>query len=107
VAILLVLWAKDIPVTEAIDNAEINTCIGADKYQWLQEVCTTKGLQMPIILGGPWTIAQVDESLFHHKPKIRNKIIKFMYRRRGRRTQLEIWVLGMVGTSYNPALACS
>jgi len=85
VAILHVLWAKDIPVTDAIDDAEINTCTGVDKYQWLQEVCTTKGLQMPIILGGPWTIVQVDESSFHHKPKVRNKnilIIKFICRRR-------------------------
>jgi len=59
-----------IPVTDAIDDAEIDTCTGVDIYQWLQEVCTTKVLQMPIILGGPQTIVQLDESLFHHKLKV-------------------------------------
>jgi len=67
---LLVLWAKDTPVIDAIDDAEIDSHTGVDIYQWLQEVCTTKLLQTPIILGGPRTIVQVDESLFHHKQKV-------------------------------------
>ena len=64
------LWAKDTPVTDVIDDAEIDTRTGVDIYQWLREVCTTKLLQAPIILGGPGTIVQVDESLFRHKPKV-------------------------------------
>jgi len=66
---LLILWAKDTPITDVIDDAEIDNCTGIDIYQWLREVCSTKLLQSPIILGGPETIVQVDESLFRHKPK--------------------------------------
>ena len=63
------LWAKDTPVTDVIDDAEIDKRTGIDIYQWLREVCTTKLMQSPIILGGPGIIVQVDESLFRHKPK--------------------------------------
>jgi len=47
---LLVLWAKGTPV---IDDAKIDTRTGVDIFQWLREVCTTKLLQSPIILGRP------------------------------------------------------
>ena len=66
---LLILWAKETPVTDVIDDAEIDTRTGVDVYQWLREVYTTKLLQTPIILGGPGIIVQVDESLFRYKPK--------------------------------------
>ena len=39
-------------------------------YQWLREVCSTKLLQLPITLGGPGVIVQIDESQFKHKPKV-------------------------------------
>ena len=32
---VLVLWAKDTPVTDVIDDAEIDTRTGVDIYQWL------------------------------------------------------------------------
>ena len=48
-----------------------------DVYQWFCEVCSTKLLQTPIILGGTVidygtmsTVVQIDESLFCHKPKV-------------------------------------
>ena len=41
-----------------------------DIYQWLREVCTTKLLSSPIILGGPGVVVKIDESLFRHKPKV-------------------------------------
>ena len=40
-------------------------------YQWLREMCSQKLLGDPqIVLGGPHTIVQIDESLFRHKPKV-------------------------------------
>ena len=56
---LLILWAKETPVMDVIDDAEIDTRTGVDVYQWLREVCTTKLLQTPIILGGPGIIMKV------------------------------------------------
>ena len=67
---MLHLWARDCPVTDAMDQAEIDSRTAADIYQWLREVCTTKLLQTTIILGGPGLVVQIDESLFRHKPKI-------------------------------------
>ena len=68
--LMLHLWARDCPVTDAMDQAEIDSRTAADIYQWLREVCTTKLLQTTIILGGPGLVVQIDESLFRHKPKI-------------------------------------
>ena len=51
-------------------EAEITATVGCDIYLWLREVCSTKLLQTPIILGGLGSIAQVDESQFKHKPKV-------------------------------------
>ena len=61
---VLVLWAKDTSVTDVIDDVEIDTHTGVDIYQWLRELCSTKLLQWPIILGGPGIIVQV-----RHKTK--------------------------------------
>ena len=72
---VLVLWAKDTPVTDVIDDAEIDTRTGVDIYQWLREVCSTKLLQSPIILGVPGIVVQIDESLFRHKPKASHYIV--------------------------------
>ena len=58
-------------MTDAMEQAEVDTRTAVDVYQWLREVCTTKLLQTPIILGGPGIIVQIDESLFCHKPKVR------------------------------------
>ena len=69
--LLIHLWARDCPVTNAMEQAEVDTRTAIDVYQRLREVCTTKLLQTPIILGGPGIIVQIDESLFRHKPKVR------------------------------------
>ena len=36
----------------------------------VEGVCSTKSLQLPITLGGPGVIVQIDESQFKHKPKV-------------------------------------
>jgi len=33
-----------------------------DIYQWLREVCSTKLLESPVVLGGPGVVVQIDES---------------------------------------------
>ena len=68
--LLLHFWARDYPVTSVAEDVGIDSSTVCDMYQWLREVCSTKLLQTPIILGGQNTIVQIDESLFRHKPKV-------------------------------------
>ena len=68
--LLMHLWATDIPVTDAVDEAEIDIRSAVDVYQWFREVCTAKLLPLPMVLGGTGIIVEIDESLFSHKPKI-------------------------------------
>ena len=68
--LMLLMWARDRPVTDAMDEAEVQSRTAVDIYQWFREVCTTKLLQTPIVLGGPGVVVQIDESLFRHKPKV-------------------------------------
>ena len=63
-------WSRQYPVTHMAMEVEITEQVASDIYQWLREVCTTKLLQTPIILGGPGKIVQADESQFKHKPKV-------------------------------------
>ena len=57
-------------MTDAMDETEVDKHTAIDVYQWLREVCTTKLLQTPTILGGPGIIVQIDDSLFRHKPRL-------------------------------------
>ena len=70
--ILLYICVRQYPVTDACEEAEVGQHTAIDIYQWLREVCSTALVNgPPIILGGQQTIVQIDESLFHHKPKVR------------------------------------
>ena len=51
-------------MTDAISDCKIDTRIGIDIYQWLREVCTTKLLQAPIVLGGAGVVVQIDNLYF-------------------------------------------
>ena len=68
--IAMVWWSREYPVTEMAQEAEVAENTACDIYQWLREVCSTKLLQTPIVLGGPGVIVQIDESQFKHKPKV-------------------------------------
>ena len=68
--ILMYWWAQNYSVTDAAHEAEVTEATACAVYQWLREVCTTSLLHTPIRLGGPGTIAQIDESLMNHKPKV-------------------------------------
>ena len=68
--LMIALWARECPVTDAISDCKIDIRTGIDIYQWLHEVCATKLLQAPIVLGGAIVVVRIDESLFRHKPKV-------------------------------------
>ena len=74
---MLYLWAREYPVSDASEEAEISSRVAIDIYQWLHEVCTAKLLQPQIILGGPGVVVQIDESLLRHKPKVGRKPVQF------------------------------
>ena len=67
---LLFYWAREYPVTMAAYDTEITEKSAVDIYQFLRDVCSTKLLQTPIVLGGQGVIVEIDESLFRHKPKV-------------------------------------
>ena len=67
---LLHFWMREYPVKKAAEEAKVNKSTACEVYRWFREVCSTKLLQSPIVLGGPGVIVQVDESLFRHKPKV-------------------------------------
>ena len=69
--LLMYMWVRQYPVTDACEEAEVTEHTAIDVYQWLWEVCSQTLLNgPPIILGGQQTIVQIDESLFRHKPKV-------------------------------------
>ena len=51
-------------------GADVSRGTAIDVCQWLREVCTTRILQVLIVLGGLGRVVQIDKSLFRHKPKI-------------------------------------
>ena len=68
--LLIFYWSREYPVSEGSLEIECSRKTAIDAYQWLREVCTTKLLQTPVVLGGPGVVVQIDESLFRHKPKV-------------------------------------
>ena len=99
--ILIFWWKQQYPVTNATRIAEVDEGTAIDVYRWLREICSRKLLPMPMILGGPGIVVQIDESLFRHKPKVINFLIHDSCAHRGRSTTTEVWVFGM---SHNPGL---
>ena len=74
--LMLHLWARECPVSDDAEEANLSLSVAVDIYQLLQEVCTNKFLQAPIILGGLGVIVQINESLFRHKPRKTDKLGK-------------------------------
>ena len=83
---------------DTAEEAEISDRVAIDIYQWLREVCTTALLNNPMILGGPGTVVQIDESLFRHKPKVHGIYLLHVFlsyqNHRGRCTSTEVWIFG-------------
>ena len=53
---------------DAQEEGEVAHDTAVCMYRWLREVCSTKLLQTPILLGGLGVNVQIDKSLFQHKP---------------------------------------
>lgn len=68
--LLMYLWVREYPIKDAQEEAEVAHETAVSIYRWLREVCSTKLLQTPTVLGGPGIVVQIDESLFRHKPKV-------------------------------------
>ena len=67
------MWAREYPVKDAAEEAEVQEKTAIDVYQWLREVCSTRLIaDGRVVLGGRGSIVQIDESLFRHKPKVVN-----------------------------------
>ena len=45
-------WTRQYPVTKMAEEVEITEASASDIYLWECEVCSTKLLQTPIVLGG-------------------------------------------------------
>ena len=59
--ILMYWWARNYPVTDAAQEAQVTEATACVVYQWLREVCTTRLLQTPIKLGRPGVVVQIDD----------------------------------------------
>ena len=69
---MIALCAWECPVTDATSDCKIDIRTGIDIYPWPHEVCTTKLLQTPIVLGGAGVVVQIDESLFRQNQRLFN-----------------------------------
>ena len=68
--LLIHYWARNYPVTDSAEETKVDAGTAVDVFQWFREVCTTKLLQTPIVLGGAGIVVEIDESLFRRKPKV-------------------------------------
>ena len=76
--LLIYWWARQYPVTDAANEANVDRGTACDVYRWLWEVCSSRLLTTPIMLGGPGVVVQIDESLYHHKPKVIYNIVTLL-----------------------------
>ena len=77
-------WAREYPVKDAAEEAEVDEKTAIQAYQYCQS-WRLLNHDSPLMLGGPGlgVVVQIDESLFHHKPK----------HNRGRATGAGVWAL--------------
>ena len=70
--VLFYWWAREYPVTDAAEEAEVEKKTAIQAYQYCRDICSWRLLHRdsPLLLGGPGVTVQIDESLFRHKPKV-------------------------------------
>ena len=72
--LLMHLWSRDCPVTDAATEVEITEKSAIQLYQYFRDVCSWRLVNHdpPIALGGAGNVVAIDESLFSHKVKVHN-----------------------------------
>ena len=76
--IVMYWWARQYPVTDAYQEAQVDKGTAINIYRWLREICSSKLLQSaPIVFGGVGSVVHIDESLFRHKPKVSTALQKY------------------------------
>ena len=72
--ILLYWWSREYPVTDAAEEAEVTETTAIQVYQYFRDICSWRLLthDSPLKLGGQGIVVQIDESLFRHKPKVKD-----------------------------------
>jgi len=69
-------WSTNHAVGEATSCVKIGTKI-INIYQWCRDICSWKLISGPqILLGGPGSIVQIDESVFTHQGKVNYVAVK-------------------------------
>ena len=70
--LLMHLWSRDCPVTDAADEVEVTEKSAIQIYQYFRDVCSWHLVthDPPIVLGGAGRVVAIDESLFCHKVKV-------------------------------------
>lgn len=93
--IIQILWRWNLETTNEhiMDEIPVSSDTLIKFFKKLRNCCRLFNLNNPLRLGGEGIICQLDESLFRHKPKYHV----------GRCTNHEIWIFGIVDTSYVPA----
>ncbi|KAI4293486.1 hypothetical protein PAPHI01_2760, partial [Pancytospora philotis] len=91
---LIFLWAREIPIHEAVDFVGICRKTISEMYARLQNLIVEDAARVPVRLGGHGVLCQVDESLFCHKQKYHV----------GRVAEEQVWVFGIADTSRSPCI---
>lgn len=64
-------WARENPVTDTYQEAQVSESSAIQVYQCSWDVCSTWLLLAQVIqIGGQGVVVQKDESLYCHKPKV-------------------------------------
>lgn len=87
------LWSENYMISSTVRLTGLSRNTVIIIYDFLRSICTQYFENYPIKLGGPQIICQIDESLFTHKQKYH----------RGRISDHQTWVFGIVDTSFSPA----
>ena len=84
-------------INHVSDAAEVGEKCAVQAYQCLRDICSRRlgNVDAPLLLGGPGVTVQIDESLFHHKPKYH----------RGHPAAQEVWDIAVPTNTSVPPIA--